>query len=547
MTNMKKNIRFTAALVILLGMGLLLASCSEKISGNRNNASVINLSARILAPQSLDSLYFRLQVEGPDWRLEPPVILKDSGGWLVGTAEVPAGPDRIFTVEGFDSVLTYVNDVPVREEIILYRGVDTADVQAGVVNSVDVTLKPVTPMLRIAPRFRHLVPYESFSLSVQLFDTMYYHGITVQVTLDPTHVNFDSVARGADLSSAVSFDWGRDDAGGVVTLYATVGAASAPPDGIFDASKSGEIGRIYYGSNWPSGVVDTIPVSVEPLNWTDTAGQVSTYSALFRSDGMVTLGYDPNASYEISGQVLDAASGQPLAGALVRVEVVEGKAGQTPKVMAGVPDSVVTGADGTYRFTGVPEGYFQISAAKDGYIWIFDNRQIRSSVAMPPFVLTRELPAGRVRFVLSWNELPTDLDAYLWVEDGNVIHLVYHGSQGDSLTVPYAYLDVDDLDSYGPETITMTNFYRPVKFAVHNWSGEVPLAGSGAHVDIYQGAQRLAWVDAPSTGTGDWWYVCDWGPDSSYPSFHYSLSDVPPDPAPDSVSVTGGNSEKAMR
>lgn len=536
---MKMNIRFTVILLALAGVAILLAACSEKISGNRTNGSVVNLSARILAPQTLDSLHFRLQVEGPDWQLAPPAILQDSVGWLVGTVEVPAGLGRIFTVEGFDSVLTYTNEVPDTSEIILYRGVDTADVVAGVVNSVDVTLKPVTPMLRIAPRFRHVLPYDTFSLSVQLFDTMYYHGITVQVSLDPTVLYFDSVTRGADLSSTVNFDWGRDDAGGVITLYAYIGSATAPPDGIFDAAKSGEIGRIHYGSYWPNNVVDSIPVAVAPLSWTDTSGQASQYSALFRSDGLVTVGYDPNASFEVSGQVFDAATGQPLAGVLVKIEESGEKAAK-PMVP---PDSMVTGSDGRYQFTGVPEGYFQVSAAKAGYIWIYDYRRISGSVTMPPFVMSRELPAGRIRFVLSWNELPIDLDAYLWIEDGNFTHLVYHGSVGDSSTVPYAYLDIDDLDSYGPETITITNFYRAIKYAVHNWSGEVPLAGCGARVDIYQGNQRVNWTDVPSTGTGDWWYVCDWAIGASYPTFHYSLSDVPPAPTPDSASVIGGDAE----
>ncbi len=456
----------------------------------------------------------------------------------MGTVEVPAGLGRIFTVEGFDSVMTYVNDVPMVEEIILYRGVDTADVEAGVVNSVDVTLKPVTPMLRIAPRFRHVLPYDTFSLSVQLFDTMYYHGVIAQVSLDATYLYLDSVTRGADLSSTVNFDWGRDDAGGVVTMYANIGSATAPPDGIFDAAKSGEIGRVYYGTYWPRNEVDTLPVSVDLLSWTDTSGQSWQYSGIFRSDGMVTHGYDPYASFEVSGQVMDAQTGQPLAGATVRIQVGEAKG--VPAI-AGVPDSVLTAADGTYRLSGIPEGFFSVSVEKSGYITLYEYLTVTSSVTLPPFIMSQNLPSGRLRFVLSWDETPTDLDIYLWVQDGNVSYIVYHGSTGDSLTVPYAYLDIDDVDSFGPETITVTNLYRNVMLAVNNYSGEVPLAGCNARVDIYWGTQRYSRFDVPSTGTGDWWYLCDVAPGTTYPSIRYvnTISSTAPGPVPIEVRAKG--------
>lgn len=69
-----------------------------------------------------------------------------------------------------------------------------------------------------------------------------------------------------------------------------------------------------------------------------------------------------------------------------------------------------------------------------------------------------------MRIVLSWGRAPEDLDSHLSYQGGYVCYYQKDASQ--------ANLDVDDINSYGPETITITKKIQGKKYvyAVHNFS-----------------------------------------------------------------------------
>ncbi|MFK6999541.1 tetratricopeptide repeat protein [Flavobacterium oreochromis] len=69
-----------------------------------------------------------------------------------------------------------------------------------------------------------------------------------------------------------------------------------------------------------------------------------------------------------------------------------------------------------------------------------------------------------MRIVLSWGQRPLDIDSHLSYQGGYVCYY-----QMDAVN---AKLDVDDTDSYGPETITITKKMQGKKYvyAVHNFS-----------------------------------------------------------------------------
>ncbi|SHI45069.1 tetratricopeptide repeat protein [Flavobacterium terrae] len=71
-----------------------------------------------------------------------------------------------------------------------------------------------------------------------------------------------------------------------------------------------------------------------------------------------------------------------------------------------------------------------------------------------------------MRIVLSWGSAPEDLDSHLSYQGGYVCYYQKDASQ--------ANLDVDDTDSYGPETITITKKIHGKKYvyAVHNYSNK---------------------------------------------------------------------------
>ena len=115
------------------------------------------------------------------------------------------------------------------------------------------------------------------------------------------------------------------------------------------------------------------------------------------------------------------------------------------------------------------------------------------------------------KFILTWGDYPTDLDSHLYTPsiDGAAYH-VFYADRGNNVAPPYAWLDVDDTSSWGPEATTIEQLYPGTyTFAVYDWSGNGLLSTSGAHVEIFAGRERVGGVDVPATG-GDgpnWWWT----------------------------------------
>lgn len=94
------------------------------------------------------------------------------------------------------------------------------------------------------------------------------------------------------------------------------------------------------------------------------------------------------------------------------------------------------------------------------------------------------------RVVLNWGDTPADLDLHV-VYPNN--HLFFQNKQGKD-----AFLDVDDTDGLGPETITVGTRHQGEKyvFAVHNYSanekyGTKSLSNSKAKVFVYVGQSLI--------------------------------------------------------
>ena len=114
-----------------------------------------------------------------------------------------------------------------------------------------------------------------------------------------------------------------------------------------------------------------------------------------------------------------------------------------------------------------------------------------------------------LKIVLTWGETPLDLDSHLYTPliDGLSYH-IYYLDKGTLSEVPYACLDIDDMSSYGPETIWIETFYPGTYiYKVYNFSGTESLTTSSASVSVIDRDGVIATFDVPTTGTGLWWTV----------------------------------------
>ena len=195
----------------------------------------------------------------------------------------------------------------------------------------------------------------------------------------------------------------------------------------------------------------------------------------------------------ISGRVVDSVTGGILSGVTVSTR----------------DTSTVTGDDGGYSLAVEDDGspiqlHFTLEDYIDDVIEVNlpdDGSEIRIDNG-----LTEILPEGTYRFILTWGEKPSDLDSYM-LEPGRAAPIYYGNRGGNS-----GSLDWDDTDSYGPETITITNSNGCFTYYIHDFTNRdktssTALGASGARVRVYNGSNQIASYSVPS-GTGNYWTVC---------------------------------------
>lgn len=110
-----------------------------------------------------------------------------------------------------------------------------------------------------------------------------------------------------------------------------------------------------------------------------------------------------------------------------------------------------------------------------------------------------------MRIVLNWGATPEDLDSHIVFPDNHVYFQSMSGSN--------AQLDVDDTDSFGPETITLSKKHDGERYvyAVHDFtnreaSGSM-LSKSKAKVFVYVGQTLIRTYYVPANQVGNLWTV----------------------------------------
>ncbi|WP_435302579.1 tetratricopeptide repeat protein [Pectobacterium versatile] len=120
-----------------------------------------------------------------------------------------------------------------------------------------------------------------------------------------------------------------------------------------------------------------------------------------------------------------------------------------------------------------------------------------------------------MRIVLTWGEKPDDLDSHL-IYPGN--HVYFSHKNGRD-----ANLDVDDTDSFGPETITIDKkrLGESYIYAVHDYSNSekansLALSASRAKVFVYVGSSQVRSYSVPLNKTGNIWTVFRLNPNGDF-------------------------------
>ena len=88
--------------------------------------------------------------------------------------------------------------------------------------------------------------------------------------------------------------------------------------------------------------------------------------------------------------------------------------------------------------------------------------------------------------------------------------------------IKYADLDLDDTDSYGPETTTVykMNSTGTYSFYVHDYTNRddyssKEMSNSGAKVKVYKGDELYATYNIPTNVEGIYWHVFDYNAETN--------------------------------
>lgn len=221
-------------------------------------------------------------------------------------------------------------------------------------------------------------------------------------------------------------------------------------------------------------------------------GGNNTYTETY----MMISGVQGTSGYA-SGVITNAITGQPLKNVALYV-----RNGWNNTNVGNVIGVGFTDDNGAWRFN-LPVGNYTLYATMDGFIGIAINIFVTESEttaqngSISPVVTT-----GDYRVVLTWGERPYDLDSHLrqqYPDGGLGYHVFFSDRDGYSRDEHVCNLDVDDTDSYGPETVTLTTQEGDIYYYyIHRYSSSGELGTSSALVRIYRGDTMLGSFNVPT-------------------------------------------------
>ncbi len=192
----------------------------------------------------------------------------------------------------------------------------------------------------------------------------------------------------------------------------------------------------------------------------------------------------------------DAVTGEPVPNATILIENV---------------GEFITDEEGKVTFPRQPDGMLRVIFKKENYISaVFNVEVIVETIFFNRFSVSPIMDIDQFRVVLDWDQKPNDLDAHF--VKANHYHISYRNTR--VLDDGTGMLDRDDMDGFGPETITVERIDTDgnYSYAVHNYSQHIKesardLSQSKATVRVYGNNRLLKTYRVPQNHNGKTWNV----------------------------------------
>lgn len=251
------------------------------------------------------------------------------------------------------------------------------------------------------------------------------------------------------------------------------------------------------------------------------------YEVIYSKSGYISANYYNvnvqtfNTTYiETILQVQNSTMPGSISGTLTNATTGQGVPGISLKLRSGynntsgaVVNSTTTLSSGSYTFSNVQPGNYTVEASGTGYNTTYFSVYCvgGTNSSNQNATITPNGQNFQWRIVLTWGATPSDLDAHFTgpLSSGGRFHIYYANRTVSGV----GFLDVDDVTSYGPETITLLNQIAGVyRYSVHdytnrNLTSSFALSNSGAIVKVYKGNTLRATFPVPAGQGGTLWKV----------------------------------------
>jgi hypothetical protein len=222
--------------------------------------------------------------------------------------------------------------------------------------------------------------------------------------------------------------------------------------------------------------------------------------------------------FTVLGRMKNAVNNRPVPG---------GKAVLTYKDSDGQVESPGNSI-GEFNLAGVKQGKAIIKYSATGYINAELKLDVQNNIqsgTIADIAMSPKMPKDSWRAVLSWGKKPRDLDTHLYWKTRRSCHVYYARRRVDCPDGVKGILDVDDVSSFGPETLTFKNVgkeYNPkiasmgeskapiLQYRIKNYSRRPNFSTrDDVVVKLYNGERMVKEYKIGRDGVvdGRWWNV----------------------------------------
>ena len=246
--------------------------------------------------------------------------------------------------------------------------------------------------------------------------------------------------------------------------------------------------------------------------------KVKANETIYIETALMVENSDPNAKGVVGGLVTDSLTDARIGGAKIKIR------NDRNNVAGVVIKEITSDSNGSYKVE-LPIGMYTFEVSKPGYdtnsinVIVTKGETLDFHCVLDPNEES-SVPTGDIRVILEWGQYPYDLDSHLVGPDGEggKFHIYYRHDSFGSLDngKPVSYLDNDDVNSYGPETITVYKksdgiyHYCVQDFTNRNSSSSTSLANSGAKVTVKIDNKVVRTFYVPTNKDGTVWHVFDY-------------------------------------